>query len=101
MFDPLEKPIGLAGNPPEIVSPRERIEYVKRFETGEYNDLALIANADPDVGELYWFINDSFIGRADPKTPVWWNLVPGRHVISVVDDYGRSVSRDISVVMRQ
>ncbi|MFC2135900.1 penicillin-binding protein 1C [Bacteroidota bacterium] len=98
-FDPKENfdLISGSGISPEIVSPLKDTEYLLSQFEESFNNLPLKANADADVREVYWFIDEKFIGRADPNETQFWSLEPGNFKISVVDDHGRSDSRSVNI----
>jgi penicillin-binding protein 1C len=52
--------------------------------------MVLLAAADQDAGELFWFANASFLGRAKPRERFVWSPEAGLWDISVVDNLGRS-----------
>jgi penicillin-binding protein 1C len=85
------------GSAPQITSPLERTPYVLRPGVGDHDHLPLRAISDGEVRELYWFADESFLGRATPDEVVFWQLRLGPHVIRVVDDLGRSDLREIVV----
>jgi penicillin-binding protein 1C len=88
----------LAGMAPQIVSPLQSTDYILRQSDSAFTNLPLIANTDTDVKEIYWFIENRFIGRAAPDEKVFYPLTPGRFQVSVVDDHGRSHSRWLRIV---
>ncbi|MDR1430409.1 MAG: penicillin-binding protein 1C [Spirochaetaceae bacterium] len=84
------------GFPPSIISPLANSTYVL---TGNdrYNQLVLLAGADQDGGELFWFAGAQFIGRTKPNERFVWSPEPGIWDISVVDTQGRSSGIRITV----
>ncbi|MBF0432497.1 MAG: penicillin-binding protein 1C [Fibrobacteria bacterium] len=98
-FDPREKInlLQLSGMTPEIVSPQKNMEYILRQGDKVFNDLPLRANTDADVKEIYWFLGNRFIGKAEPDEKVYWPLTPGTFQITVVDDHGRSDTRSLKI----
>lgn len=85
------------GLPPQIVSPQLQVNYVARIDTLEKTIIPLTAVVDADVHNLYWFIDDTFIGKVDRDKSVLWPAKLGNFVVRVVDDYGRSDARKITV----
>lgn len=88
----------LQGQAPQITSPGHHVSYLQSLSLGpDKNTLTLQAVADGDAKELYWFIDKDFIGKS--KTNESLNYIPqvGRHIISVIDDKGRSDHRTIQV----
>ncbi len=83
------------GHAPVILSPKDRLVYQRG--AGDSVRVVLLARAEADVRELYWFYGKTFIGRAAPEEPVYWTPPGGRGIIRVSDDFGRMDSREISV----
>jgi len=82
-----------SGFPPSIISPLSNTTYIVRPELqadSHYNQMVLLASADQDAGELFWFANAAFLGRAKPRERFVWTPEPGIWNISVVDNLGRS-----------
>ncbi len=64
----------------------------------ERNLVPLAANADADVRNLYWFVNDSFVGVGKPNVALAWKPVqPGHYLVRVVDEHGRADARELVV----
>jgi len=82
-----------SGFPPSIISPLANTAYIIRpglQADNKFNQMVLLASADQDAGELFWFANASFLGRAKPRERFVWSPEPGIWDISVVDSLGRS-----------
>lgn len=91
---------GADGAAPQIMSPLRGMTYTLRTSHLESNSVPLEVSTDGDVGEVYWFVNDSFIARAKPRTSYAWTPAgPGAYVVRVVDDQGRSDSRQLRVAV--
>lgn len=88
---------GNRGFAPNIVSPMAKTEYLLSPGEALFNNLPLKATVDADVTEVYWFVDEQFIGRSDPRKTQFWSLQPGMFQISVVDDKGRSASRTVKI----
>jgi penicillin-binding protein 1C len=92
---------------PEIVSPQRGIVYQLRLahlsttpgamalQTDE--PIPLKAVADADAKALFWFVDSSLVGKARPGEAVFWKPEPGTFIIRVVDDQGRSDSREVRI----
>jgi penicillin-binding protein 1C len=81
------------GFPPSIISPLANTDYIIRpgLQTdNRSNQLVLLASADQDASELFWFANASFLGRAKPRERFVWSPEAGIWDVSVVDNLGRS-----------
>ena len=84
------------GFPPSIISPLST-SYVLRRGDERFNKLVLLAGADQDTEELFWFANTMFIGRAPPKERLVWTPDPGQWNLTVVDSRGRSSGITVNV----
>jgi penicillin-binding protein 1C len=84
------------GFPPSIISPLANTTYVLTGGS-RYNQLVLLAAADQDGGELFWFADARFIGRSKPNERFVWPPEPGTWNLSVVDKQGRSSGIRITV----
>jgi penicillin-binding protein 1C len=89
--------VSISGISPKIVSPLKDTEYMLRQGEEAFNNLPLKATADADVLEVYWFVDEKYIGKASPSQTQYWSLTPGTFQIGVVDDHGRSDSRKICI----
>jgi penicillin-binding protein 1C len=85
------------GFPPSIISPLANTTYVLG-DNDRYNQLVLLAGADQDGGEIFWFADTRFIGRAKPNERFVWAPEPGTWSLSAVDQRGRSSGITINVV---
>ena len=87
------------GNPPQITSPTGGVSYVLRaFKTTE-KAIPFRATTDADSREVFWFVNETFVGKAPSGKVFLWPALPGSFVVRAVDDRGRSGSRDIAVTV--
>jgi penicillin-binding protein 1C len=81
------------GFPPSIISPLANTDYIIRpglAPDSRFNQMVLLAAADQDADELFWFANAQFLGRARPSERFLWTPEPGIWNLSVVDKLGRS-----------
>ena len=85
------------GIAPKIVSPMSKTEYFMSPSETMFNNLPLKATVDADVNEIYWFVDQQFIGRSAPGETQFWSLQPGTFQIGVVDDKGRTDTRKVTV----
>ena len=88
---------GGSGQVPIISSPQRNIEYVVSASTDADAKIPLEATVDPDVDQLYWFIDDRFVGIADRGDAFFWHAIPGQFEARVVDDAGRAASKKFVV----
>ena len=89
--------IAVSGVSPEIVSPLKNTEYLLRQGEEVFDHLPLKVTVDSDVREVYWFVDDNYIGKASPENTQYWSMTPGTFRIGVVDDHGRSDARNIQI----
>jgi penicillin-binding protein 1C len=59
--------------------------------------LELQAQTDPEVQQVYWYINDRFLRQAQPNEKVFFEPEAGKVKISCADDKGRSADIEIEV----
>jgi len=57
----------------------------------------LLAAADQDTTELFWFANTGFLGRSKPGERLLWTPEGGSWDLSVVDNHGRSSGIRVNV----
>jgi penicillin-binding protein 1C len=86
------------GFAPQIMSPQSQVSYIYRLDAAQTTQLPLTAVVDADVKTLYWFLNETFLGQSARDKSFMWNIKPGHYVLRVVDDYGRSDARSVSVL---
>jgi penicillin-binding protein 1C len=85
---------------PHITSPLLSVAYTLRLSRPQ-ETLALQATAGADAKSLYWFADKNYLGNV-PSTGgglPWRPETAGWHSLTVVDDKGRSATRDVRVEM--
>lgn len=88
------------GLSPQMTSPLADYTYVLKINLPEKEaEIPLTSITDAGVKHLYWFINDSYFGECSPDKPLLWRAHPGHFVVRVVDDHGRSDSREFRVML--
>jgi penicillin-binding protein 1C len=94
-----EPAITTAGAGPQILSPLTGVSYrLRPSRFAEEGQLSFLATADGGVRQLYWFVNDAFVGVSRPSRPIAWTpAAAGHYSLSVVDDHGRSDGRELRV----
>lgn len=78
---------------PIITSPNDGSEY---FLEGQ--QLQLACQAANDVREVYWYVNDQLLQKANPQTPLFFTPPLGKVKISCNDDKGRNTDIKITVI---
>jgi penicillin-binding protein 1C len=84
-----------AGIAPKIISPQQSLIYAARLNRP--TTILFYASSAGDVRQLYWFVNNSFIGSANSTQTSSWLAKPGHYIIRVVDDHGRATAQDLIV----
>ncbi len=85
------------GMVPQITSPQTELSYVVRARAPQKTLIPLSATVDADVANLYWFVNETYLGKTRRDQTLWWKAKPGQFVVRVADDHGRSDARDLVV----
>jgi penicillin-binding protein 1C len=86
------------GQAPRITSPVRGAAYTLR---GAHADERVAFNVTVDAGvrQVYWFVDDAYVGAAAPGETLFWQAqTPGRHVARAVDDRGRGDARELRIV---
>lgn len=82
---------------PRIIYPKKSEPFIlSRSENrGQF---ALSASAEVGVKKLFWYSNQNFLGSSRPQEPLQVSLGAGAYAITVVDELGRSSSKQVQVV---
>lgn len=86
----------LQGKKPKITSPRTRLSYQLRHNKHQ-EKIPFMATTDADVETVYWFLNESYIGKEKRGKPFFWQPKPGKYIVRVIDNLGRGNSRTLNV----
>ncbi len=82
----------------KIVSPSSRTPYrIRRDAPGQFQRIALVAQASADARELQWFQDGLLVATGQPGAPLFLDPTPGRHRLLVQDDQGRTDALHFSV----
>ena len=81
---------------PLIISPNDGSEYY--MNPDEPQPLQLACQAQNDVKEVYWYINDRLLQKTPPHTALFFNPPAGKVKISCSDDKGRN--SDVWIVVK-
>lgn len=87
-----------SGLAPEITSPAKDVVILKSQSSGEHlKNVSLSAVIDGDSSFVHWYLDNQFLRRT--KGSETFTIVPpeGSHTITVVDEQGRTDSREIQV----
>ena len=92
-------PVILGGGLPEIVSPREGMEYHMRPGLPrEDQQIAFRANVPSGCRSVFWFLDGALVWRGPPGGTFFLSPEPGVHTVTVKDEGGRSVTIRFVVV---
>jgi penicillin-binding protein 1C len=87
-----------SGTAPHITSPVTAATYSIRANGIGKETIPLAANADSEVRQLHWFVNDGYIGTGTPGVAIGWApQSSGRFIVRAIDDRGRADSRELRV----
>jgi penicillin-binding protein 1C len=81
---------------PHVLAPADGLSVV--LEDGAEGPQRLMLQAASRSGQLFWFVDGTFVAATDPLEPAFWPLARGRH--SVVCALASGASRSVSVVVR-
>jgi penicillin-binding protein 1C len=92
--------VATPGVAPHITSPLAGVTYALRAERPDARTIALQAVTDGDAAEVFWFADQTFLGRsARGATYFWQPAAAGRFTIRAIDDLGRSDARAVAIEM--
>lgn len=94
---PLQARAVAVGQAPVIVSPKPDVVYHLRAGRTAQERIALKAISDGGTRQLYWFVDQDFVGTTPPNRALFWTPTPGRFDIRVVDDNGNSDRHTIDI----
>jgi membrane carboxypeptidase/penicillin-binding protein PbpC len=82
-----------------ITSPTDHSEFIIDSDAiADCQRIPLHAQSTGESSEtLFWFIDGSPIGTANPDQPIWWQPIAGQHEIRVTNASGRSARATILV----
>lgn len=83
---------------PQITSPQLAKNYVLRSHALRGNIIPFTATVDADVRNIFWFVNENYVGSTPENKPYLWTAKPGQFTVRVVDDHGRSDAMDLVVI---
>ncbi|WP_448095875.1 penicillin-binding protein 1C [Luteibacter yeojuensis] len=87
-----------AGDPPKITSPLRGSTYQIRVSRFGSERIAFSATTDAGTRMLYWFVDDAYLGSVPSGQALMWAPErTGRFLVRVVDDQGRTDSRELGV----
>ncbi|MCE9598514.1 MAG: penicillin-binding protein 1C [Spirochaetia bacterium] len=78
---------------PSITLPVRGVTYNAK----ENEELPLNATADSSATQIFWFLDDAFLGVSKPGEPFFWKARPGNFKIRIVDSIGGSDQTELKV----
>jgi penicillin-binding protein 1C len=91
---------GPGSAPPQITSPLRGVVYSLRSRRLGEETITLRATTSAGVREVYWFLDESFLGKAPAGTTLAWRpSAPGAFTLRAVDDQGHADSRRVELAL--
>lgn len=85
------------GAPPRLISPLSQVTYTLHLAK-PHESIDLMASIDSDSRKMYWFAENQYVGNsAHDQSLSWRPPGSGRYRLHVVDDHGRSATRNLDV----
>jgi penicillin-binding protein 1C len=86
--------------PPQITSPLRGVVYSLRAKQLGKETITLRATTSAGVREVYWFLGESFLGKAPSGGSLAWQPTsPGSYLLRAVDDRGNADARTIELAL--
>lgn len=85
------------GNPPHIILPTQNIIYAFRAENFENEKVPFKADTDTDAKNVFWFLNNKYIGQSISGTVLTAKTEQGTYTVRAVDDLGRASTAKLKV----
>lgn len=85
------------GVAPRISSPQATVGYPLPADQVGKAQVPFTAVSDAGARDLYWFVDEHFVGETTRDKPLFWTLQPGHFNVRVVDDQGRGDVRPMDV----
>ncbi|MBR1979958.1 penicillin-binding protein 1C [Candidatus Proelusimicrobium excrementi] len=86
------------GQAPEIILPVSGISYYI-VPTKNKAEVPLKASTDADAQQVFWFVDDIFVGSSASQESLIAPMEQGKHRVTAVDDLDRSSSLEVQVVL--
>ncbi|MCC7223199.1 MAG: penicillin-binding protein 1C [Chitinophagales bacterium] len=83
------------GAAPMIASPVHDLEYL--IDRADKQQIMLQCNVSNDVETVYWYVNDTYIGEAQPNDRLFFDPQMGNNHVTCLDDKGRKSEAIIRV----
>jgi penicillin-binding protein 1C len=90
------------GKPIEIIYPQPDAKiYVPLEVTGQKGNTVFTAAHRRSNAKIFWSLDDQFIGTTQNFHQIGLNPSPGKHIITLVDENGISVSRQFEILEKE
>lgn len=76
---------------------REQVMLPKDFDESINDVIFKLAHRDPEA-TVFWYLDEKFIGKTETFHELAVVILPGKYVLTVVDDQGNKVQENIEVV---
>ena len=88
--------------PLDIIYPEENAKiYVPLEHTGERGKTVFSATERNNNAKLFWHLDDAFMGTTTQFHQIAVNPPPGKHVLTVIDENGESVTRNFEILQKE
>jgi penicillin-binding protein 1C len=86
----------------DIIYPEEDSKiYVPLEITGEKGRTVFTATHKNANEKIYWHIDENFIGTTEHFHQVAINPLPGKHLLTIVDESGNTVARRFEILAKE
>lgn len=86
------------GQAPSITSPPKNVVILKSQSSKDnLNTVSLAAVIDGDSSSMHWYLDNKFLKKTQSREMFTFIPPEGDHTVTVVDEHGRSDTREIRV----
>lgn len=96
-MDPDCKQVARGGLAPVISSPSRGVTYSPLG--GGQTEIPFAAVTEADSRTVYWFVDSDLVGTSRSGESFFWKARPGTFLVRAVDEQGRAVAAEITVVL--
>jgi penicillin-binding protein 1C len=90
------------GKPIEIIYPQDNAKiYVPLEMNGQRGNTVFTAAHRRSGAKIFWSLDDQFIGTTENFHQMGLNPSPGKHIITLVDENGISISRQFEILEKE
>jgi penicillin-binding protein 1C len=86
----------------DVIYPEEEARiYIPKEVTGERGRTIFTATHRNAESKLFWHLDNNFAGTTQKFHQLAFNPAPGKHVLTVVDESGESVTRHFEILEKE